>query len=286
MSRRVKNGKIGRATVSKNACGQYFVSFIVHTREAETPMVPDSEITLDNSIGMDFGLKHFLTFSDGRKIDSPEYFGRALDKLAKEQRKLSKKQKGSKNREKQRLKVAKVHQHIANQRRDFLHKLTAELVKESQFDVFCMEDLNLGGMSKRWGRKVHNLSYYAFQRMLTYKCEKHGKKVIKIGRFEPSSQICSCCGHRQKMPLENRMYECPSCGGKMDRDVNAALNIRNFALRDVLKNLGTDGTSGINARGVGGTGGCDASRIRETADAEAGKSLEASPSRISTVFSR
>lgn len=95
---------------------------------------------------MDFGLKHFLTLSDGRMIDSPEYFKHALDKLKKEQRKLSKKQKGSKNKEKQRIKVAKVHQHIANQRQDFLHKLSTGLIKDSQFDAFCMEDLNLKGM--------------------------------------------------------------------------------------------------------------------------------------------
>ena len=112
---------------------------------------------------MDFGLKNFLTFSDGTKVDSPEYFKQSLDKLAKEQRKLSKKQKNSKNKEKQRIKVAKVHQHIANQRQDFLHKLSTELVKESQFDVFCLEDLNLNAMKKIWGRKVSDLSYYTFQ---------------------------------------------------------------------------------------------------------------------------
>lgn len=119
--------------------------------------------------------------------------------------------------------------------------------------------------------------------MLTYKCEKYGKKIIKIGRFEPSSQICSCCGHRQKMPLENRTYVCSECGMSIDRDVNAAINIRNFALRDILKN--TDGTSGINACGVGSSGERDASCVRETTDVEARKSL-ATTARISTVFSR
>ena len=233
---------------------------------------------------MDFGLKNFLTFSDGTKVDSPEYFKQSLDKLAKEQRKLSKKQKNSKNKEKQRIKVAKVHQHIANQRQDFLHKLSTELVKESQFDVFCMEDLNMKAMSKIWGRKVHDLSYYAFQQMLIYKCERYGKKVIKIGRFEPSSQICSCCGHRQKMPLEDRTYECPTCGSTMDRDVNAAINIRNFALRDILKN--TDGASEINACGVGSSDECDANRVRETTDVEARKFRAVKPAQISTVFSR
>lgn len=112
LTRRVKEGKIGTATISRNPSGQYFISFIVHTKE-EYPEF-NKEISKDNSLGMDFGLKHFLTLSDGRTVDSPEYFKNALDKLRKEQRKLSKKQKGSKNKEKQRIKVAKVHQHIAN----------------------------------------------------------------------------------------------------------------------------------------------------------------------------
>ena len=194
MSRKVKQGKIGTATISRNPSGEYYISFIVHTDEPIPKF--NKQITKENSLGIDFGLKHFLTFSDGTKIDSPEYFKQALDKLVKEQRKLSKKQKGSKNRNKQRIKVAKVHQHIKNQRQDFLHKISSKLVKESQFDVFCMENLDLQSMMKRWGRKISDLSYYDFQRMMEYKSIKFGKKVIKIGRFEPSSQICSCCGYR------------------------------------------------------------------------------------------
>ena len=154
----------------------FFLSFIVHTDEQ--PKEFNKIITKDNSLGIDFGVKHFLNYSNGAKVDSPEYFKKLLTKLKKEQRKLSKKQKGSKNKEKQRLKVAKIHNKIHNQREDFLHKLTTSLVKESQFDVFCMEDLNLKSMSKLWGRKVSDLSYYTFQSMLTYKCLKNGKKVI------------------------------------------------------------------------------------------------------------
>lgn len=125
-------------------------------------VVEDPKIMKDNSLGFDFGLKHFLTLSDGRMFDSPEYFRKTLDKLAWEQRKLSKKQKGSKNKEKQRKKVAKIHQKISDQRSDYLHKLSSNLVKESQFDCFCFEDLNLEGMKKRWGRKVSDLSYCIF----------------------------------------------------------------------------------------------------------------------------
>ena len=226
-------------------------------------------ITKDNSLGFDFGLKHFLNLSDGRVIDSPEFFKNALDKLKQEQRKLSKKQKGSKNKEKQRLKVAKVHLKISNQRNDFLHKLSTKLVKENQFDCFCFEDLNLKGMQQLWGRKVSDLSYYTFQQMMLYKSARVGKVCCKIGRFEASSQICSHCGHQQKMSLDKRTYICPECGLKIDRDLNAAINIRNFSLRNIFKN--TDGTSGINACGVESSGLDDANCLNETIDCETRK---------------
>lgn len=271
-SRKVKRGKIGTSTISKNPSGQYFVSFIVHTDEKYPEF--DKQITKENSLGIDFGLKHFLNLSNGEKIDSPEYFKNGLEKLKKEQRKLSKKIKGSKNKEKQRIKVARVHQHIANQRQDFLHKLTTEMVKESQFDCFCLEDLNMEGMKKVWGRKVSDLSYYAFQSILNYKCQKYGKKMIKIGRFEPSSQICSHCGHRQKLSLNDRVYACPECGFEIDRDMNAAINIRNFALRNIFKN--TEGSSGINACGVGSSGKHNVNCACETTDNEARKILRIS----------
>lgn len=138
--------------------------------------------------------------------------------------------------------------------------------------MFCLEDLNLKGMQKLWGRKVSDLSYYTFQSMLNYKCIKYGKKVIKIGRFEPSSQICSNCGYQQKMTLDKRIYDCPKCGISLDRDTNAAINIRNFALRTIISNFkNTDGRSGINAFGDGSSGKHDASRACETAVDELGK---------------
>ena len=159
----------------------------MHRKDENKTSISNDKISKDNSLGFDFGLRHFLTLSDGRTIDSPEYFKKMLDKLVKEQRKLSKKKKGSKNKEKQRIKVAKIHQKISNQRNDFLHKLSSSLVKENQFDCFCFEDLNLKGMQKIWGRKVSDLSYYTFQQMMSYKAIKAGKKYCKIGRFEPSS---------------------------------------------------------------------------------------------------
>ena len=253
--RKVKPGKIGTATISRNAAHQYFVSFIVHTAEPEAKPMDKSELNLTNSIGIDFGLKHFLTLSDGRVFESPEFFKHTLEKLAWEQRKLSRKKKGSNNRFKQKIKVAKLHQKISNQRDDYLHNLSCRLADESQVGAVCIEDLNLKGMSKLWGRKVNDLSYGKFTAMLEYKLKKRGKLLLKIGRFDPSSQICSKCGHRQRMPLEERTYLCTECGMSLDRDINAAINIRNFALRNVIKNLNTDATSGINACGDGTSGG-------------------------------
>ena len=272
ISRRVKNGKIGTATISKNPSGQYYVSFIVHTKDEPKKMIDDAKISYENSLGIDFGLNKFMTFSNGDNIDNPQYFKKMLDKLAQEQRKLSKKAKGSKNKEKQRKKVAKIHQKIADQRKDFLHKTSTRLVKDSQFNCFCIEDLSLQGMKKLWGRKVSDLGWNMFTSMLSYKAMREGKILKKIGRFEASTQICHCCGHKQKMPLDIRIYECPECGMKMNRDLNAAINIRYFALRDILKN--TDWTSGINACGVGSAGMYDASCACETADIEARKSSE------------
>lgn len=280
----MKKGKLGTATVSKNACGQYFVSFIVHTAEAEPQPVPETELSQSNTIGIDFGLKHFLTFDDGSVVDSPEYFRNALEKLAREQRRLNRKQKDSKNREKQRLKVATCHSHVANQRANFLHNVSTRLADESQVMAVCVEDLNLKGMMKKFGRKVSDLSYRMFTNMLEYKLRRRGKRLLKAGRFEPSSQTCSCCGHRQKMPLSERTYRCPDCGAVIDRDVNAARNVKAFALAEVKK-ICTDATSGTNACGVGGSG---RSRIRancETTDVEAGKSGRITPP-ISAVFNR
>jgi len=127
-------------------------------------------------------------------------------------------------------------------------------------------------MKRLWGRKVSDLGWNMFTSMLSYKAAREGKMLRKIGRFEASTQICHCCGHKQKMPLDARVYKCPKCDTVIDRDLNAAINIRNFALRDLMKN--TDGTSGINACGVGSSGNCDANCSCETADIEARKSSE------------
>lgn len=222
--RRLPSGKLGQATVSKDCAGRYFVSVLVHTDESE----PNMPLPSTNSIGIDFGLKHFLTVSDGQVFDSTEPMKKNLAKLRKLNERLSRKKKGSKNRDKTRMKLAKLHRRIAESRKDFLHKLSTRLVRENQADTICIEDLNMESMRKLWGRKVSDLSWSEFVSMLEYKCRWYGKSLVKIGRFEPSSQICSKCGHRQKMPLDRRVYVCPKCGQTIDRDLNAAINIRNF----------------------------------------------------------
>ena len=152
--------------------------------------------------------------------------------------------------------------------------------------AICIEDLNLKAMMKRWGRKVSDLSYYTFTTMLDYKLKRRGKRLLKIGRFQPSTQICYNCGHRQHMKLTDRTYVCPECGMTMDRDVNAARNIKSFALRDIIKNFNTDATSGINACGVEGSGCSRQTWTTKPSTMNQQNLREVQPPSISTVFSR
>lgn len=181
------------------------------------------------NIGMDFGLKHFLTLSDGTVIDSIESHKKALKQLKKLNRDLSHKVKGSNGRKKAIKRIAKLHEKIANQRADFQWKLAHELCKHNS--VIAIEDLNLKGMQSMWGRKVGDLSYGEFIKKLEYISSKYRTDVIKIGRFEASSQICHICGYKNNgtKNLSVRQWICPQCGNIHDRDVNAAINILNIA---------------------------------------------------------
>lgn len=226
--RKLPIGRQGTITVSKNPSGKYFVSVLVEINEIS----PDRQLPVkETTIGIDFGLKTFLTNSKGEKIYSPEFLKQSLTKLQKLSRKHSKKQKGSKNKEKERIKLARLYEKISNQRLDFLHKLSSRLISENQ--AICIEDLNIQGMSKLWGRKINDLSYYTFTQMLLYKSIWAGKNLIKIGRFDPSSQICSHCGYRNhNLKITDRIWTCPECNSKLDRDINAAINIRDFGLNE------------------------------------------------------
>ena len=177
------------------------------------------------SIGIDFGLKHFITTSDGEIIDSPETYKKSLKQLAKLNRNLSRKKKGSNSRKKAKKQLAKLHERITNQRTDFQWKLAHELCRQCVH--IGVEDLNLKGMQRLWGRKVSDLSYGEFILRLTNIATKYNTVVVKIGRYEASSQLCSCCGYRNSniKNLNIRNWTCSECGSKHDRDINAAKNI-------------------------------------------------------------
>ena len=173
--------------------------------------------------------------SDGTKADYPKYYHISLDKLAKEQRKLSKMQKGSNNRSKQRVKVARLHEKVTNQRKDFLHKRSRQIT--NAYDCVCIEDLDMQGMSQslHFGKSVADNSFGTFVSMLDYKLKEQGKRLIKIDRWYPSSKICSHCGNvKEELALSERVYVCDVCGAITDRDYNASINIKKEGMRIAL----------------------------------------------------
>lgn len=220
--------KIGTLTVSQDKCGDFWCTIIVE--DGETPK-PKTKVSEETSVGIDLGIKDFATLSDGTKYENNKFLEKRQKRLKKLQRRFSKAQKGSKRRERLRIKIAKQYRRISNRRSDFLHKLTTDLT--SRFDTICLENLNVRGMMQNHhlANVISSVAWSEFVRQLTYKAEWSGKNVIFIGRFEPSSKTCSCCGYIKKdLTLKNRNWVCPQCGTTHDRDINAAINIRNFGL--------------------------------------------------------
>ncbi len=210
-------------TVVKDSAGRYFASFVVETGPEE--VLPG----VTPELGIDLGLGHFAVLSDGTKVDSPRFLRRAERRLRKAQRSLSRKEKGSSNRNKARIKVARAHAKVADARREFHHQLSTRLIRENQ--AVAVEDLAVKGLARtRLAKSVHDAGWSAFVNMLEYKAARYGRTFVKIGRFEPTSQVCSQCGVKDgPKPLHVRVWTCRACGAVLDRDINAAVNVAKAA---------------------------------------------------------
>ena len=227
---RTFEGTLKTATVSMTATGKFFISVLVEDGRA----TPEKEsFGYDSTIGLDVGITDFVTMSDGTKIYNPKFLKSSLQRLKVLQRRVSRKKKGSKNRDRARQAVALQHEMITNQRKDFLHKLTTKLIRENQ--AIAIETLNVAGMMKNHclAQAIGDVSWSEFFRQLGYKCERYGKTLLRIGQFEPSSKICNVCGSiNRDLKLSDREWTCANCGSLHDRDENAAINIKKFALQD------------------------------------------------------
>jgi putative transposase len=240
-------GRIKTVTVSKNPCGHYYASILT---DDDIPML---RISADGkAIGIDVGLAHLAITSDGSKLDNPRHIAKSEKNLKRKQQALSRKKKGSKSRNKARLIVARVHERITNKRRDYLHKVSRKIVDENQ--VIVTEDLNVKGIAANHNlaKVVLDAGWGTLTSFLRYKAERDGKAFIKIGRFFPSSKICSECGYQiGNMPLDVRSWACPFCNTHHDRDVNAAINIRDEGLRILASGIGATAGGGNVRRELG-----------------------------------
>ena len=243
------SGLIKSATISRNPSGKYYVSLLVETIVNELPKT-------HSNIGIDLGLTDFIVLSDGSRVANPKFLSKLQNRLAREQKILAKRRavakanqrklSESRNYQKQKTKVAKVYEKITNARKDFLHKLSFNLIKNH--DVIAIEDLNVKGMVKnrKLAKAISDSSWSSFTTMLAYKAEWYGKTLVKIDRWYPSSKTCSNCNHiltKAELPLSLRSWNCPSCLQQNDRDLNASINILNEGLR--LATIKTVGATGL-----------------------------------------
>ncbi len=225
---RTFEGKIGTTTISKTATGKYYVSILVDDGKELPAKAPIREET---TVGIDVGIKSFAVCSDGTTFANPKYLEKAEARLAVLQRRLSRKQKGSKRRDRARKAVARQYEVVRNKRTNFIHQVTSKIVRENQ--TIIIEDLNVEGMLKNHclAKHISSASWSEFFRQLQYKCDWYGKNLIRIGRFEPSSKLCPCGYKNDALTLKDREWTCPQCGTRHDRDLLAANNIKLFGLQ-------------------------------------------------------
>ncbi len=233
------NGKVKTVTVSRTPTGKYFASLLVEQEGEEPSLAP----VTDNTLGLDVGLKHFLITSDGEKVSNPKHLRRSVRKLGRIQHAFARQQKGSNRRQRRKKQLAKLHEKVASQRADFLHKVTHRLTRENQATTYAIEDLAVKNMVKNHclARSISDASWGMVFQFLSYKAERAGKNILTIGRFEPSSKRCHVCGHiNQSLTLKDREWDCPDCQAHHDRDINAAKNIKALAL---IKHYSTAGSA-------------------------------------------
>jgi putative transposase len=227
---RTFQGEIRSISVSRNSSGKYYASVLV---DCVALCIAVKLPTNESTVGLDMGLKSFVVASDGRTFKPNRHLRNSLQRLKCLQARFAKKKKGGSNRKKFHRRVALLHDKINNQRADYIHKITTQLVRDNQSNTFVVENLNVGGMLKNrcLSLSISDAAFGEFFRQMSYKCAWYGKGLIQIGRFDPSSKTCSSCGHiKDDLTLSDRDWTCKSCGIVHDRDLNAAINIKNFGL--------------------------------------------------------
>lgn len=228
MERQLPQGaKIKNVTISKTKTNKYFASIQFEFQKNI------EKVEAKSFLGLDYSMSSFFVDSEGNKGNYPKFYKLSYENLAKEQRKLSKMKKGSNNYNNQKIQVSKIHEKIANQRKDFLHKVSRKIA--NSYDVICVESLNMQAMSQilKFGKSVHDNGWGMFVSMLEYKLAELGKFLVKADKFFPSTKQCSSCGEKQDIPLSVRTYNCPSCGLNIDRDLNAALNLKQYGIKEL-----------------------------------------------------